>query len=74
LKLACCRAGSALVQRHHQFNIIIMIFIEGVRGRRAGEQASRGEREASFPEGGRGCKLELDTALSLSHTLVEAPE
>jgi hypothetical protein len=42
---------------------------------RAGEQASRGEREreaaeeVSCPEGGRGCKLELelDTALSLSH-------
>ena len=59
LKLACCRAGSALVQRHHQFNIIIMIFIEGVGGghacRRAGEsESARQHRGGEFSRGRQG--------------------
>lgn len=62
LKLACCRAGSALVQRHHQFNIIIiMIFIEGVGGacvqasKQAGEsESARQHRGGEFSRGRQG--------------------
>jgi len=64
LKLACCRAGSALVRGHHQFNIIIiiiMIFIEGVGGacvqasKQAGEsESARQHRGGEFSRGRQG--------------------